>query len=129
MVSEYVTSGIHIKAQAATDLIHVQEWFSAYRGQTIGLDRERRVELGAPISGAGAVLVPVTMRSAREATPDLGGVVRALAGRHGAAPAVLVFEGRSPAQMADEDARFAAADLLEAISALAAGQELMTEVA
>ena len=124
-----MTGGIRIEAQAATDLERVQGWFSAHRGQRIALDPERRVELGAPISGARAVLVAVTVLTAEAPAPELGGVVRALASRRSEEPALLVFEGRSPAHLPDEDARLAAAELLEAISSLAAGRELMAEVA
>ena len=124
-----MASGIHIETQAATDLARVQSWFSAHRGQRIALDSERRIELGAPISGARAVLVAVTVQTAEAAVPELGGVVRALASRRSEEPALLVFEGRSPAHMRDEDARLAAAELLAAISSLAAGRELVAEVA
>jgi len=124
-----VTSGIHIEAQAATDLERVHDWFSAHRGQRIALDPGRRIELGAPISGARAVLVAVTMQTAEATAPQLGGVVRVLASRRSEEPALLVFEGRSPAHIPDEDARLAAAELLEAISSLAAGREFMAEVA
>jgi len=124
-----VTGGIHIEAQAATDVERVHDWFSAHRGQRIALDPERRVELGTPISGARAVLVAVTVQTAEATAPELGGVVRALAGRRSEEPALLVFEGRSPAHIPDEDARLAAAELLAAISSLAAGRELVAEVA
>ena len=124
-----MTGGIHIEAQAATDVERVHDWFSAHRGQRIALDPERRVELGTPISGARAVLVAVTVQTAEATAPELGGVVRALAGRRSEEPALLVFEGRSPAHIPDEDARLAAAELLEAISSLAAGREFMAEVA
>lgn len=128
-VLEYVTSGIHIEAQAATDLEQVQAWISTHRGQRIALDLERHVELGAPISGARAVLVAVTVQTAESPAPELGGVVRALASRRREEPALLVFKGRSPAHLPDQDARRAAAELLDAISRLAAGHELMAEVA
>src|SRR3954471_21899460 len=98
-VSEYVTGEIHIEAQAATDLERVHEWFSAHRGQRIALDPERRIELGAPISGARAVLVAVTVQAAEATAPELGGVVRALASPRSEEPALLVFEGRSPAHI------------------------------
>jgi hypothetical protein len=124
-----VTSGIRIETGAGTDLAHVQEWFSAHRGQQIALDRDRRIELGAPISGARAVLVAVTMQTADASAPELGGVVRALAAGRGGEPALLVFEGRSPAHISDEDARNAAAGVLELISNLAAGRDLVAEVA
>jgi hypothetical protein len=124
-----VTSGIRIEAEAGTDLAHVQKWFSANRGQQISVDGQRRIELGAPISGARAVLVAVTMQTSDASAPELGGVVRALARRSDQEPALLVFEGRSPAHIPDEDARTAAAGVLELISNLAAGHELIAEVA
>ena len=124
-----MTGGIHIEAQAATDVERVHDWFSAHRGQRIALDPERRIELRTPISGARAVLVAVTVQTAEATAPELGGVVRAVAGRRSEEPALLVFEGRSPAHIPDEDARLAAAELLEAISSLAAGREFMAEVA
>ena len=128
-VSHYVTSGIRMETEAGTDLAHVHKWFSAHRGQQVSLDRERRIELGTPISGARAVLVAVTMQTADGSAPELGGVVRALAPQHGEERALLVFEGRSPAHIPDEDARNAAAGVLELISNLAAGHDLMAEVA
>jgi len=124
-----VTLGIRIETEAGTDLAHVQGWFSAHRGQKITFDRERRIELGAPISGARAVLVAVTLENSDASAPELGGVVRALAAGRGEEPALLVFEGRSPAHIPDDDARAAAAGVLELISNLAAGHELMAEVA
>ena len=120
---------IRLETTAGARLAQVQDWFAAHRGQTIGLARERRLELGAPISGARAVLVAVTLQSADAPAPDLGGVVRALASHRGDEPALLVFEGRSPAHMADDDARSLASDMLEAISGMAAGDEIMAEVA
>jgi hypothetical protein len=124
-----VTTGIHIQAQSASDLAQVQEWMARHRGQRVELKGSRSLELGAPISGARAVLVAVTLQSADAPAPDLGGVVRALASRRGDEPALLVFEGRSPAHMADDDARSLASDMLEAISGMAAGDEIMAEVA
>jgi len=120
---------IRLETTAGARLAQVQDWFAAHRGQTIGLSSDRRLELGAPISGARAVLVAVTLQSADAPAPDLGGVVRALASRRGDEPALLVFEGRSPAHMADDDARSLASDMLEAISGMAAGDEIMAEVA
>ena len=124
-----MTCGIHIEAEAATDLAHVQDWFAAHRGQSVELDRDRRIELGAPILGARSVLVAVTMHSADAHAPDLGGVVRALASPHSDKPALLVFEGRSPAHLPDDHARFAAADMLEAIAGRAGGHEFIADVA
>ena len=124
-----MSAAIRMETTATARLAQVQEWFSAHRGETIGLARERRIELGAPISGARAVLVAVTLRSADGRAPDLGGVVRALASRRGDEPALLVFEGRSPAHLPDDDAGSLAAELLEAISGMAAGHELIAEVA
>jgi hypothetical protein len=124
-----MSTSIRMETTATARLGQVQDWFSAHRGQTIGLARERRIELGAPIWGAGAVLVAVTVQTAEAAAPELGGVVRALASRRSDEPALLVFEGRSPAHLPDEDARLAASELLDVISSLAAGRDLMAEVA
>jgi hypothetical protein len=124
-----VASGIQIQAPSASDLAHVQDWLGAHRGQSIELGGSRSLELGAPITGARAVLVAVTLQSTDWPAPDLGGVVRVLAGPRGDEPALLVFKGRSPAHMPDDEARSLAAKMLEAIAGMAAGHELMAEVA
>jgi hypothetical protein len=111
-----VSDAIRIEADGVANLDRTHSWLSKHRGRSIELDRTRRLEFGVPVVGAGAVLIAVTVDSAESATPELGGVVRAIGGSLEGQLVRLVFEGRSPAHLDPEDARSVAADLLGAIS-------------
>lgn len=121
--------GIRTETSAPTDLAHAQQWLSRHRGQVVDLDPARQLELGVPITGARAVLVAVTLQSDGDQAPELGGVVRAIANRSEDEPIRLVFEGRSPAHLAQADAQSAASKLLVAISDLLAEDDAVAEVA
>jgi hypothetical protein len=119
---------IRIETDGATGLARTQAWLSRHRGQSIDLDRTRQLEFGVPISGAGAVLVAVTVGDG-ESRPQLGGVVRAIATRGEGEVIRLVFEGRSPAHLEPDDAQSMAVDLLAVISRLVEEDDLTEEVA
>ena len=71
----------------------------------------------------------VTLQSDADRTPELGGVVRALAGPSEGRPIRLVFEGRSPARLPRADAQAAASELLATMSGLIAEDEAIADVA
>ena len=119
---------IRIETDAPTGLPRTHAWLSRHRGRSIDLDRTRQVEFGVPISGAGAVLVAVTVGDGESGTPQLGGVVRAIAAPGDAAVVRLVFEGRSPAHLEVDDALSMARNVLRAITRLV-DDELESEVA
>jgi hypothetical protein len=127
-VSECMSNGIRIETAATTDLTHAQDWLSRHRGQTFELDRSRQLELGVPISAPRAVLVAVTLQDGGT-TPQIGGVVRAIASRSDGDPVRLVFEGRSPAHLPAEEARSEALQMLDAMSGLMAEDESVAQVA
>ncbi len=120
---------IRTEARGKTDLAHAQHWLSRHRGQVVELNEARQLELGVPITGGRAVLVAVTLQNDGEAAPELGGVVRALAGGSEGEPIRLVFEGRSPARLPQAEAESAASNLLVAISELLAEDDPLAEVA
>lgn len=124
-----MTNGIRIEGFAGADFGRVHDWLSRHRGQTVELDRTTHVELGVPINGAGAVLVAVTVQDGGSASPAIGGVVRAIAGRHEGEPVRLVFEGRSPARTPNDGAESEAARMLVLISNLLTEDEPVTQVA
>jgi hypothetical protein len=117
-----MSNGIRIETAGTTDLTRVNDWLSRHRGQTVELDRTKRLEFGVPVTAARAVLVAVTLQDGDGHTPQIGGVMRAIASRVDGDPVRLVFEGRWPAQLPGEQAESEALRMLGAIS------ELMTEV-
>ena len=120
-----MTNGIRIEGFAGADFGRVHDWLSRHRGQTVELDQTKHLELGVPINGAGAVMVPVTVQDAESRSGAMGGVVRAIAGRQGGEPVRLVFEGHSPNEEAESDA----ARLLILISNLLNEDEPVAQVA
>ena len=124
-----MSSGIRIETPGTTDLTHVHDWLSRHRGQTVELDRTKQLELGVPITAARAVLVAVTLQRDDGATPQIGGVVRAIANRQDGDPVRLVFEGRSPAHLSNSDAESEAIGMLGAISSLMAEDDAVARVA
>ena len=124
-----MTNGIRIEASGTTDLTHLREWLSRHRGQKLDLDRTRQLEFGVPISAARAVLVAVTLQDGDARSPQLGGVVRAIENPMATQPVRLVFEGRSPLHLADEDAASAATELLDMISRMVERDDMVAEVA
>src|SRR5439155_25089346 len=124
-----MTNGIRIEAPGNADLAHVHDWLSRHRGRTIELDRTKQLEFGVPVTAARAVLIAVTLQDGDGPTPQIGGVVRAIANRNGGDPVRLVFEGRSPAHLSIEDAESEALQMLAAISGLLAEDGPVSQVA
>ena len=71
----------------------------------------------------------MTLQDGDAPSPRLGGVVRAIENRMATQPVRLVFEGRSPLHLPNEDAESAASELLETISRMVERDELVAEVA
>ena len=111
-----------MESDSTVDLARTTAWLSRHRGKSVELDSTRQVGLGVPISGAGAVLIAVTVEDGDSAAPQLGGVVRVIASRGDSQLVRLVFEGRSPAHLAGDAARSVAEELLGAISRLVDGE-------
>jgi hypothetical protein len=120
---------IRIETDGATDLAGMTLWLAQHRGEMVRIDETRRLLLGAPITGARAVIVAAVLQDDDHPGPQIGGVVRALANRADADPVRLVFEGRSPAGLSREEAEGIAAEILETISVLAVEGSQMAEVA
>lgn len=120
---------IRIETGGASDLGRIFRWLTLHRGEVVMLDASRRLALGSPISGARAVIVSAVVEDDAHPGPQLGGVVRALAGRSEFEPAHLVFEGRSPAGLARKDAEAIASAILERISWLAVDERPVAAVA
>lgn len=122
-------STVRIDSDGTSDLATVYLWLSQHRGEVLELDRGRRLILGTPISGARAVIVAVVLQDDDHPGPQIGGVLRALAIRTEFEPVRLVFEGRSPAGLADGDAQRIAAEMLDAISQQIASEGAIADVA
>ena len=120
---------IRIESGGASDLGRILRWLTRHRGEVVMLDATMRVALGSPISGARAVIVSAVVQDDTHPGPQLGGVVRALAGRTEFEPARLVFEGRSPAGLTQQDAEAVATEILERISWLAVDEGPLAAVA
>ena len=119
---------IRTETDGAGDLAQTARWLMRHRGRVLNLDGTRRLTLGAPISGARSVIVAAVLQDG-ESTPQLGGVVRALASRYESEPARLVFEGRSPAGMPRAEAEAVAVEVLERIARLVVDRPALAEVA
>lgn len=120
---------IRIETDGINDLARVHRWMALHRGQVVQLDASRRLTLGVPISGAGAVIVAAVLEDERHDQTQLGGVLRAVASRSPAEPVHLVFEGRSPAGLMADDAGSVAAALLHDIDSRIAADEIEPMVA
>src|SRR5689334_1047321 len=123
-VDDGMAEQIRFEADGAADLARTRSWLSRHRGESVELERDRQVELGVPIAGAGAVLVAVTVQDGEAGAPQLGGVMRAIASRGEREPVRLVFEGRSPALLARDEAQAVAVDVLALISRLIEEEEV-----
>ena len=120
---------IKIETDGASDLARTLLWLTRHRGEVVRLGGTRRLALGTPISGARAVIVAAVVQDDNRPGPQLGGVLRALSNRSESAPVRLVFEGRSPAGLSQEEAEAAAIEVLERISGLVVDDQAMAEVA
>lgn len=120
---------IRIETDGASDLVHVSSWLARHRGEVVRLDATRRLALGNPISGARAVIIAAMLQDDARPGTQLGGVVRALSNRSESEPVKLVFEGRSPAGLAQQDAEAIATVILDRISGFVVDDQPMAEVA
>jgi hypothetical protein len=120
---------IRIETDGAGDLGRFFLWLTRHRGQIVELDATKRLALGNPISGARAVIVAAVLQDDQRPGPQLGGVLRAISNRTVEEPVRLVFEGRSPAGLARDDAESVAAELLDRVNEQIASEELIARVA
>lgn len=125
-----MTSGIRAEQQAQTSLARMCVWLSHHRGETIEIGaRTRRASLGAPLTAARAAICPIALYGEGDDTPLLSGCLRAIANQTPTGPARLVFEGRSQSRLAREAADSTAAEMLEALAARIASDNLLESVA
>jgi|SRR5690348_16326347 hypothetical protein len=113
---------IRIEADGASEMSSVYRWMAKHRGQVVPLDTERTLTLGAPISGARAVIIAAVLNN------GVGGVLRALANLTGP-PIRFVFDIRSRAGLDPGEVRAIGADTLDAISRQIAEDEVVSRVA
>lgn len=120
---------VRIEMDASVNLSDVAYWIRQHRGEVVELDRTTRLALGAPISGARAMVVAILLQDDLHPGPQLGGVLRALSNRTDAEPARLVFEGRSPLGLPSDEAHRVASSMLDAISEHIAAEGAVANVA
>ena len=120
-------SAIRIETDGAGDVARVYRWIARHRGQNVELDGGRSLSVGAPISGARAVIVAVGLQEA--GTSRIAGVLRALSGPSAPDHVRFVFEGRSPGMLGSEEGEALALELVEGISAQIAGEQPVENVA
>jgi hypothetical protein len=113
---------IRIEADGATEMSRVYRWLADHRGQAVPLTTNRTLTLGAPISGARAVIIAAVLNN------GVGGVLRALANLTGP-PVRFVFDIRSRAGLDADDVRAIGAEALDAISRQIAEDEVESQVA
>jgi hypothetical protein len=113
---------IRIEADGAIEMSRVYRWLANHRGQVVPLDTERTLTLGAPISGARAVIIAAVLNN------GVGGVLRALANLTGP-PIRFVFDIRSRAGLDPNEVRAIGVDALDAISRQIAEDDVVSQVA
>jgi hypothetical protein len=113
---------IRIEADAESEMSTVLRWLASHRGEVVELGSDRTLTLGAPISGARAVLIAAVLNN------GVGGVLRALANLTGP-PIRFVFDIRSRAGLDANEVRAIGADTLDAISRQIAEEEVVSRVA
>jgi hypothetical protein len=87
------------------------------------------VSLGAPLTAARAAICPIALHGEGDDTPLLSGCLRAIANQAPTGLARLVFEGRSQSRLAREAADSTAAEMLDALAARIASDDLLESVA
>lgn len=122
-------STVRLEFDGSNNLASVYLWLSQHRGEVLELDRNRRLILGVPISGARAVIVAVVLQDDLHPGPQIGGILRALSTRADSEPAHLVFEGRSPAGLSSDEANKIAAEVVHVISQQIASESAIANVA
>jgi hypothetical protein len=113
---------IRIEADGAIEMSRVYRWLANHRGQSVRLATDRTLTLGAPISGARAVIIAAVLSN------GVGGVLRALANLTGP-PVRFVFDIRSRAGLDADNVRAIGAETLDAISRQIAEDEVISQVA
>src|SRR5689334_23354633 len=113
---------IRIEADGASEMSTVYRWLANHRGQAVPLATDRTLTLGAPISGARAVIIAAVLNN------GVGGVLRALANLTGP-PVRFVFDIRSRAGLDAGEVRAIGAEALVAISRQIAEDDVVTQVA
>jgi hypothetical protein len=113
---------IRIEADAESEMSAVLRWLASHRGKVVELGSDRTLTLGAPISGARAVLIAAVLNN------GVGGVLRALANLTGP-PIRFVFEIRSRAGLDASEVRAIGAETLDAISRQIAEDDVVVQVA
>jgi hypothetical protein len=113
---------IRIESDGTSEMSRVYRWLANHRGQAVPLDADRTVTLGAPISGARAVIIAAVLNN------GVGGVLRALANITGP-PIRFVFDIRSRAGLGANEVRTIGAQALDAISRQIAEDDVVSQVA
>ena len=112
---------IRVESDDGSELWQVYVWLARHRNQVVALDPDRNLTLGAPISGARAIIVAAVLNT------GVGGVLRALSNLTGP-PVRLVFDIRSRGGLDADEVRAAGANALDSISRQIA-EDLISEVA
>jgi hypothetical protein len=112
---------IRIEAEGASGMRQVYAWLARHRGQAVALDSEKTLTLGAPISGARAVIIAAALGD------GVGGVLRALSNLGGSVR--FVFDIRSRAGLDADQVRSLGTEALDAIARRIAEDEVVTQVA
>jgi hypothetical protein len=120
-------SAIRIETDGAGDFTRVYQWVARHRGQNVELEKGRSLALGAPISGARAVIVAVAMQL--DGRSLIAGVLRALSSQSARDHVRLVFEGRSPGSHSSQETEALAVELVDLISAQVAAEQPVEKVA
>ncbi len=125
-----MTTGIRADQPSQTSLARIALWLSHHRGMAVELSGHPwRVSLGAPLTAARAAICPIALHPEGDGAPVLSGCLRALASQSLTGPAGLVFEGRAPNSLTRDEADSAAAQMLAALAARIASDDLLASVA
>jgi hypothetical protein len=125
-----MTSGIRAEQPAPTSLARICLWLSHHRGTAVELGgRTWRASLGTPLTAARAAICPIALHADGDAAPLVSGCLRAIANPAPAGPARLVFEGRAQNRLTRDEADSAAGEMLQALAARIASDDLLESVA
>jgi hypothetical protein len=116
-------SAIRIEADGPSDLSLVHLWLARHRGEVVELDSEKRLTLGAPISGARAVIVAAVLEN------GVGGVLRALENTARNSGVRFVFDVRSTRGLSEAEVRSIGAEVVDEISRQIAEGDPVSKVA
>ena len=119
---EHDMGTIRVESDYASEMLQVYAWLIKHRNQVVALDPERNLTLGAPISGARAIIIAAVLNN------GVGGVLRVLSNLTGP-PVRLVFDIRSRGGLDADEVRAAGANALDSISRQIAEEALISKVA